>query len=132
MVGGVLSNESEKPGVETFPIRCGLLTLCEFRDKSAAHEQHPLMSVGGQRPGAGRRSTRTRDSARIRVTVLNVTRVKLERVAKEKEFKLGKEGTMLDLGRVIDFLCEGVQTKEPEYLRLAREAQGIPAPPVNG
>ncbi len=54
--------------------------------------------------------------------VLNVSRTKLQRLARMHGFILNREdGVVLELGRVVDMLLEGVVAPEPEYLRLLRE-----------
>lgn len=73
---------------------------------------------GGAREGAG---APTRDSCRVRFSVLNSTRVLLEREAKARGWFVGKL-RLPDTGRVIDELSKGLTPAEPEYLRLAREA----------
>lgn len=86
------------------------------------------MSHGGNRDGAG---GPTRDSVRVRFSVLNCTRVTLERVARERKYFIGK---IPDIGKVIDDMAKGITTKEPEYLRLARECHlnGNGATPSRG
>lgn len=82
--------------------------------------------AGGRREGAG---APTRDSARVRFTLLNPTRVKLERLAKAKGFFVNRQP---DVGKMIDELVAGLPTEEPEYLKLAREAGLTKAVKANG
>jgi len=75
--------------------------------------------------GQGKCGGPTRNSCRLRFSILNPTRVALERLAKERGYFTGRK-RLPDVGRVIDEVVNqsGIAqvAKEPEYLRLAREA----------
>lgn len=65
----------------------------------------------------------TRNSCRVRYSVLNPTRVALERLAKERNCY---NGGHLEVGRLLDQLVEEMEVFKtlpvPKYLALAREA----------
>lgn len=75
---------------------------------------------GGKRPGSGRPMTNT---VRLRVTIKPKTAAILERVAKERGL-VRRTGAPPFLGGAVDALAESASTKEPAYLRIAREASG--------
>lgn len=61
---------------------------------------------------------------RIRCTVNRVTLAKLNRLAKKWGFQK-RNGSPSSIGRVVEKILETVETEEPEYLKLAREANSV-------
>lgn len=74
---------------------------------------------GGKRPGSGRPPSNT---VKLSITVHPSTAATLERIAKEKGL-CRRKGAPPFLGAAVDALAATAVTKEPEYLRLAREAR---------
>lgn len=76
-------------------------------------------SWGGKRDGAGRQPSPT---VRLRVTVQRATAAILERMARAKGL-CRRIGAPPFLGAAVDDLAALANTQEPEYLKIAREAQ---------
>lgn len=76
-------------------------------------------SWGGKRKGSGRHPSNT---LRLRVTVSRGTAAILERMARAKGLSR-RRGAPPFLGAAVDELAATATTTEPEYLRIAREAQ---------
>lgn len=92
-------------------------------DPAQQHETAPVKNKGGRPKGIPRETSTT---VRIFATVKKETAEKLERIAKQNGFERKPASKRPFFGGAIDKLAEAVKTAEPEYLRLAREAQVRP------
>lgn len=88
------------------------------RKRSSAWRAKNCKPVAGRKPG---RPPSEHPTERIHCAVSRVTACKINRLAKAWGFIKTKGGKSY-LGSVIDRICEGIETEEPEYLKLARAA----------